>query len=189
MTINAMGVLRAQCANHVLANSRLMNACLSLDEAQYMADRPCFFGSIHATLDHLVVVDRRYLDRLEGTPVQPDDDDRVEHPNRAALSAARIAVDRRLISFVEGLTPSDLEREVLLHETERWGRELDPIWLVLQHVFSHGTHHRGQVHDLLSQTAIPPPQLDEFYLRMDRDDRREEVTRAGLARWMIDGLS
>jgi uncharacterized damage-inducible protein DinB len=33
-------------------------------------------------------------------------------------------------------------------------------------LFNHQTHHRGQVHDQLSQTAVPPPPLDlVFYLR------------------------
>lgn len=182
-----MAILRAQCANHVLANTRLMDACQRLDEKAYMAQRPCFFGSIHATLDHLVVVDRRYLTRMRGTPVQPDDGDGPEFATREDLAAARSKTDEDLIAFVGGLTDADLDREVLLHETPRWGRETDPIWLVLQHVFSHATHHRGQVHDLLSQTAVAPPQLDEFYLRMDRNDRKTEVARLGIAAWMIDG--
>ena len=32
--------------------------------------------------------------------------------------------------------------------------------LVLGHMFNHQTHHRGQVHDQLSQTRVPPPSLD-----------------------------
>jgi uncharacterized damage-inducible protein DinB len=41
-----------------------------------------------------------------------------------------------------------------------------PLRQVLAHLFNHQTHHRGQVHDMLSQTAVPPPELDLiFYLR------------------------
>jgi uncharacterized damage-inducible protein DinB len=37
---------------------------------------------------------------------------------------------------------------------------------VLAHMFNHQTHHRGQAHGLLSQTAIAPPPLDlAIYLR------------------------
>ncbi len=32
--------------------------------------------------------------------------------------------------------------------------------LLLAHLFNHQTHHRGQIHDMLSQTAVPPPSLD-----------------------------
>ena len=36
----------------------------------------------------------------------------------------------------------------------------DPARLLVAHVFNHQTHHRGQVHDMLSQTEVPPPSLD-----------------------------
>jgi uncharacterized damage-inducible protein DinB len=34
---------------------------------------------------------------------------------------------------------------------------------VVTHMVNHGTHHRGQVHGLLSQTEVPPPPLDLIY--------------------------
>jgi uncharacterized damage-inducible protein DinB len=38
-----------------------------------------------------------------------------------------------------------------------------PMRFVLGHMFNHQTHHRGQVHGLLSATAVPPPPLDLVY--------------------------
>ncbi|MGY8959468.1 MAG: DinB family protein [Alphaproteobacteria bacterium] len=35
--------------------------------------------------------------------------------------------------------------------------------VILQHFFNHQTHHRGQVHDMLSQTDVAPPVLDLLY--------------------------
>ena len=35
--------------------------------------------------------------------------------------------------------------------------------VILQHFFNHQTHHRGQAHDLLSQTGVAPPVLDLLY--------------------------
>ena len=42
-----------------------------------------------------------------------------------------------------------------------------PLRLVLGHFFNHQTHHRGQVHGLLSQTGVAPPPIDliDFILR------------------------
>jgi uncharacterized damage-inducible protein DinB len=41
-----------------------------------------------------------------------------------------------------------------------------PLHLCWLNLFNHQTHHRGQVHDQLSQLAVPPPPLDLiFYLR------------------------
>jgi uncharacterized damage-inducible protein DinB len=36
----------------------------------------------------------------------------------------------------------------------------DPAGLMLAHLFNHQTHHRGQVHVMLSQTTVRPPALD-----------------------------
>lgn len=184
MGIDALALLKSQCANHILANQRLMAACETLPEAVYMAQRPCFFDTIHATLDHIVTTDERYLDRLGGTPIPPNSDEPLTYLNRADVAAARKRVDGRLKDYVGGLDASDLTRSILLHETEKWGRAEDPVWVILQHVFAHGTHHRGQIHDLLSQTDLAPPQLDEFFLSMDRPFRVQEVTAAGVGDWM-----
>ena len=35
-----------------------------------------------------------------------------------------------------------------------------PLVQVLGHIFNHQTHHRGQVHALLSGTPVAPPSLD-----------------------------
>jgi len=184
---SASDLLRAQAANHLLANQRLLVACASLSPEEYHAPRQSFFGSIHATLDHIVTTDERYLRRLNGTPQPPTHDDGITHPTRDALTRAFHETGTRLLAYMAPLTPDDLSLEILLHETERWGRAMEPVWQILQHVFAHGTHHRGQVHDMLSQTPVPPPQLDEFFLRMDRMDRAAEVAALNLADWMIDG--
>ena len=44
-----------------------------------------------------------------------------------------------------------------------------PLHLCWLHLFNHQTHHRGQAHDQLSQTAVPPPPLDLiYYLQRER---------------------
>jgi uncharacterized damage-inducible protein DinB len=188
MAINVLGLLRVQAANHFLANHRLMQACLRLDEMEYYATRQSFFGSIHGTFDHIVTTDQRYLSRLGGTPLPPTGDDGVTYGTRDALVTAQHETDAAMRAYIGGLSVDDLEQEILLHETDRWGRVVEPIWAILQHVLAHGTHHRGQIHDMLSQTSIAPPQLDEFFLRMDRDSRKEEVDAQNLSGWMIDAI-
>jgi len=185
--MDTLGLLRLQAANHILAGQRLADACANLSDEAYFADRPCFFRSIHATLDHLVATDKRYLERIEGTPHPPTDDNPIEFETRQSVVEGRQAVDARIREMMAALTTADLDRRILLHETERYGRQEDPLWLILQHVFAHATHHRGQVHDLLSQTDVKPPQLDEFILTMDAPFRADEVARAGVGDWMIEG--
>jgi len=188
MTIDVLGLLYAQAANHFLANQRLMTACLQLEETGYHAARHSFFGSIHATFDHIVTTDQRYLSRLGGTPMPPTGDTGVTYDTRDALVVALRETDDAMRDYLSTLTLDDLGREILLHETERWGRVVEPIWAIVQHVLAHGTHHRGQIHDMLSQTSIAPPQLDEFFLRMDHKSRSAEVDARNLSGWMIGAI-
>ena len=46
------------------------------------------------------------------------------------------------------------------------GRDLsDPAATMAAHFFNHQTHHRGQVHDMLSQAGVAPPMLDLHRVR------------------------
>jgi len=50
---------------------------------------------------------------------------------------------------------------------------------VLEHLFMHQTHHRGQVHAMLAGTQVAPPQLDEFILRADEPFRVMDMSALG----------
>ena len=50
------------------ANRRLYEAVADLPDAEYRKARACaFFTSVHGTLNHLLVVDRLWFGRVEGT--------------------------------------------------------------------------------------------------------------------------
>ena len=65
-----------------LANARLHRALAALTPDDYAAGRPAFFGSIRGTLNHILLVDRFYINALEGLSL-----------NRAALDEARGCAD------------------------------------------------------------------------------------------------
>ena len=53
------------------ANGRIYTAVRALSDADYRAERGAFFGSLHGTLNHLLVADRIWMRRFTGTgPVQ-----------------------------------------------------------------------------------------------------------------------
>ena len=58
--------LRRMARYNAWANRRLYEACAELAEAEYRRPRPAFFGSIHGTLNHLLVADWIWLARIEG---------------------------------------------------------------------------------------------------------------------------
>ncbi len=142
-----------------LANETLYAACAELDEDELKQSRPSFFGSIHRTLNHILLGDRIWLGRFEGEVMASTELDAVLYEDFAELRHARVAEDARLEAFAANLDRSFLEGTV--HYRNHAGQDCtDPKPLCLVHLFNHQTHHRGQVHDMLSQTAVPPPSLD-----------------------------
>ena len=142
------------------ANHRIHAACAMLDEADYKAERGAFFGSIHGALNHLIVTDRMWLARLRGEALPPHGLDAVIFDDLATLREARVHEDAALSDHDAALTDPQQAGAF------RWTRMADgatvtqPLWAALAHVFNHQTHHRGQVHGLLSQAGIDPPSLD-----------------------------
>lgn len=130
------------------ANERLYDAAAKLDDAQYRMDRGAFFGSVHGTLNHLVVADRIWMRRFTGTgEVSPLDTilfERLED-----LRAERAAEDARIIAFADGLDDAGLAR-VIEYSNSAGRRFSQSVETALDHFFNHQTHHRGQVHALLS---------------------------------------
>ena len=141
------------------ANRRLYAACAALSEAALKQRRPAFFGSIHGTLNHILVGDRIWLARFEGQSMPSSDLDAILYEAFEALAEAREQEDARLLAFVDGLTEARLAGSIR-YRNNAGALCDDPIDLLIQHLFNHQTHHRGQVHDMLSQTEVPPPSLD-----------------------------
>jgi len=148
------------------ANRRLYAACAQLSEAEYLKHRPVFFGSIHATLNHILVGDRLWLGRFTGHPAAHIKSlDQILYPEFAGLRVAREAEDAAIINFVDGLDEPTLN-STLRYKSMGGESSAFPLRQLLGHYFNHQTHHRGQAHGLLSQTNVPPPELDLlFYLR------------------------
>jgi len=141
------------------ANAVLYAACADLDTTALKHARPAFFGSIFATLNHILVGDRVWLARFEGGEAPSTGLDALLYDEIDDLRAARQTEDARLTAFAKGLTPAWLTGHI--EYVNHQGRILrDPNAMLLAHLFNHQTHHRGQVHDMLSQTDVPPPSLD-----------------------------
>ncbi|CAN0653756.1 DinB family protein [Nitratireductor aquimarinus] len=172
--------MRRMAGNNRWSNDRLYQAVLALEPGAFDAPRTGFFPSIAETLNHILEVDRYYLDALEeggiGVAIfaafRPFDDP-------AALAAAQAVEDERLIAFCAGLNDADMERRVVSDRGEA-GRFPERVDDLLAHLFVHQTHHRGQVHAMLSGTSVKPPQLDEFFLDFDAPVRRDELKRLEL---------
>ena len=142
-----------------LANRRLYGACAALKETERHQDRGAFFRSIHGTLNHILVGDRIWMARFEGDTAPSTGLDRILYDHFAELSEARAALDDRIAAFFDRLGPEELTGTIDYVNNE--GRRFsDGRVMLYLHLFNHQTHHRGQVHAMLTQTVPDPPMLD-----------------------------
>jgi uncharacterized damage-inducible protein DinB len=172
--------LRRMARNNLWSNDRLYRAVLALKPGEFEAERTSFFPSIRETLNHVLAVDRLYMDFLtDGGLGAAAYDDYVPFDNATDLAAAQVDFDRKLVAFCDSLSEADLDRRVITDRRED-GMIPEKIGDILAHVFLHDIHHRGQVHAMLSGTSTAPPQLDEFLLECDIKLRKDEVERLKL---------
>ncbi len=142
------------------ANGRLYGFALALPEAVYRRPTGAFFKSLHGTLNHILVADRIWLRRLTGHGDAPDRLDAVIHDDRDELARARAREDERLIRVVADCNDADLDR-MQAYQTTSGQQHEQRLADILQHLFNHQTHHRGQAHACCSiLTGQEPPSLD-----------------------------
>lgn len=171
-------VFRKLARNNRLANLRLHDACLDLSQEEFTATRTSFFPSIKATLNHILLVDRFYIDALQGGTLGfAAFAVREPYETMDWLREAQAALDDVLMDFVDGLDGEGFAATVQVRRGSRI--QQDRCDDILSHLFQHQTHHRGQVHGMLSGTPIKPPQLDEFIVGDDAGVRKTEMDRLG----------
>ena len=142
-----------------LANESLYSACAGLGDAEYRRDLGAFFGSVHGTLNHLLLGDTIWMTRFEGGTHPSTGLDTILFDRFADLREARRLMDRRIERFFSDL-PAGFERGDVRYVNNSGVDSEDPWSVILPHFFNHQTHHRAQVHTLLSQLGHTPPVLD-----------------------------
>ncbi len=145
---------------HLWATRRLLTAVQALPEADYRRPLGLFFGSVHGTLNHLLVAEEQLWLRRFAEGVSP----------AVALNTELEADRERLCQRLDeaGLawqallaTRSDEQLGGTLHYRRIAGPQVAlPYAATLAHVFNHGTHHRGQVTAAITALGQPGPELD-----------------------------
>jgi uncharacterized damage-inducible protein DinB len=140
------------------ANRRVLDACAPLTPDQFLQDMKSSFPSVRDTLAHLYGAEFVWLERWNSRapaklPAAAD------FPDFESVRAALTKLDRDLITFVGGLSPETLARNLdykLMNGTPQSG----PLAPMLQHVANHGSYHRGQVTTLLRQLGAKAASTD-----------------------------
>jgi uncharacterized damage-inducible protein DinB len=147
-------------------NDKLYAVAAKLTDAERKKDRGAFFGSIHGTLNHLLLADRVWLGRFTGAEVQEGDLgpggirslDQELYADFDELRRERAKTDDEIEGYVATLTEEKLAGP--LRYLRHGVVNQFPLWHAVAHLYNHQTHHRGQVTTLLMQAGHDPGVTD-----------------------------
>lgn len=152
-------------------NENLYGAATTLSDGQRKLDAGAFFGSIHGTLAHLLWADMTWMHRfhpsLPPAPARPDNASFVTLcPDWNALVRSRAAFDASIIAWADALDPAWLEGDLTWTSSDGSRTRSLAKWILVTHFFNHQTHHRGQVHCLLTAAGAKPGDTDLMILKV-----------------------
>jgi uncharacterized damage-inducible protein DinB len=157
-------------------NTRLIDAADRLADAERKQDRGAFFGSIHHTLNHLLVADQVWLKRFRqcgqdnGWQAPGLTDAVLDLPQEAALNTVlfddwtalrtkRAQLDAAIAQWTADM-PDGFAQFTMRYSNSKGVQRAHPAWQAMTHFFNHQTHHRGQVTALLMQAGVDPGTTD-----------------------------
>ena len=151
-------------------NSQLYSILKQMDDAELERDRGAFFGSIKGTLNHLLWGDLLWLSRFAG-----GDFPKIESASQfvdlyktiSIWSSERFRCDNRIIAWAESLKQIDLLGELTWKSITMDKEVKTPLSLCITHYFNHQTHHRGQVHAMLTAAGQKAPVSDLLFMPED----------------------
>lgn len=158
------------------ANEVLFEALGHLKPETLEADEGLFFRSIHHTVDHMLVVSQLWLARLQGVQLQVNFRE-IQHPLWRELQTALRHETRRLSEWLAGQPDAFYEGEVHFASSDGKPRTM---WVrdVLNHLFTHYAHHRGQVSAVATRLGAPCPEMDYVYYRREMEKLLAEARQA-----------
>ena len=140
-------------AHHVWATERLIDACAGLTPDQLATPAPGTYGSIIATLRHLVSSDAWYLSFFREGIGQIDEDAEID------LDELRSVTVRTGTAWME-LLAGQLDPDADVPEVGDGWVFHAPVGVRLAQVTHHGTDHRSQVCTALTSLGVTPPGID-----------------------------
>jgi len=141
--------------HNLWANLRLFKKCLELTDTQLEASIAGVYGSIRATLLHIVRAEQGYFSRIStGKRFAPPGDDLLTLPDQ--VKAIQITGE----GFIEWAS------KIQTHDTVEidWDGTMRqvPKTIILNQVINHATEHRSQVMSIMTQIGVEPPDVSSW---------------------------
>jgi len=153
---------RTMAAYNKWQNDGLREIVQRMPLEELTKDRGAFFGSIFATLNHLLWGDTLWIGRFDGGqgPDHSIKESTEFMPTPATWAAERFRMDARISRWAEQVHAIDLVGKLRWHSMAL-NREFEkPVSMCVMQLFNHQTHHRGQVHAMLTAAGEKPNDTD-----------------------------
>lgn len=133
-------------------NRSLVAAADGLTDAARRLDRGAFFGSIFATFNHVLWGDTMWMSRLSDWPKPrvPAAQHAEICPDWETFKAERAKADDDIEAWANGLRNVDMTGDLTWHSGVLKKDVSMPVEICATHFFNHQTHHRGQIHGMLT---------------------------------------
>jgi len=164
----ARPLLEDAFAHHVWATLRLIDACLGLASEHLEATAPGTFGSIIATVRHIVAADAGYLFALTGGKRALIDADAL------GLDQLRVEMERNGPEWQSLLGTSPDPDAIVVRHRPDGSQSHAPAGIRLAQALHHGSDHRSQVCTILTTLGVEPPAIDVWDFA-DEQGRLREV--------------
>ena len=164
------GYARTMARYNAWQNGQIVAALDGQDDDVWRADRGAFFGSILGTLNHLLFGDTLWMSRfdpgVEAPSIEP-----ARHKemcaNGADWQAGRVDMDAVIMRWADQLKDSALKGDLSWYSGAMEKHFTQPLDRCVAQFFNHQTHHRGQVHAMLTSAGLNAPVSDLIFLPED----------------------
>lgn len=150
-------------------NNQLIDVVKGMSAAELSLDRKAFFGSILGTLSHLVWGDLAWMSRLEGGQMPAGILSETNNFIQVGTDwcSERQRTDTRIRQWVDQLEDADLQGDLTWYSSASKCDVTRPKAVCVAHMFNHQTHHRGQVHAMLTAAGETAPVSDIVFMPED----------------------
>jgi len=143
-------------------NDSLVDAANSLSDDERTADKGAFFGSIQKTFSHILWGDQLWLSRFAGTPA-PDCGiaQSVDHfADWNAFCPERTRFDAAILDWAQNVDAGWFTGDLSWFSGAVNRDITKPKNMLVIQLFNHQTHHRGQIHAMMTAAGAHPSDTD-----------------------------
>ncbi|KJZ20633.1 DinB family protein [Loktanella sp. S4079] len=143
-------------------NTSLVTATNLLTNAERWQDRGAYFKSIAGTFNHLYWADALILERINGNE-RPQDtiSHSLAHPSDwSDFKDLRSKRDLEIETWAAAISDAELSETIGCYPPDDSSRIQMQTCLCALQLFNHQTHHRGQIHAMLTAAGTKPEPSD-----------------------------